>query len=129
MVYNKIIQGVEYHVKFTEEKQTNTCKGEKKMKKSKKWIAALLAAALCLTPIAGQTKSVGFAPVTASAESISDMPQDYRNACDWIWQNRIETEKSCEAWATIYDQIIAGNGTLKYILMWQSYEPITLAQR
>ena len=129
MVYNKIIQGVEYHVNFTEEKQTNTCKGEKKMKKSKKWIAALLAAALCLTPITGQTKSVGFAPVTASAESISDMPQDYRNACDWIWQNRIETEKSCEAWATIYDQIIAGNGTLNYILMWQSYEPITLAQR
>ena len=32
-------------------------------------------------------------------------------------------------WATIYDQIVAGNGTLQHILIWQSYEKITLEQR
>ena len=69
------------------------------------------------------------AEIRACADSVNDIPGEYRTACDWIWQNRIETERSCEAWSTIYDQIVAGNGTLQYILIWQSYEPITLAQR
>ena len=57
------------------------------------------------------------------------MPDDYREAADWIWTNRIESEGSMKDWSTIYDQIIAGNGTLQYILIWQSYEKITLEQR
>jgi len=94
---------------------------------SKKIAAALLAAALCTTSLTAQLPM--FTSVSVSAETISDIPQDYRTACDWIWENRIKTEKSCEAWSTIYDQIVAGNGTLQYILIWQSYEKITLAQR
>ncbi|MGN0620643.1 MAG: hypothetical protein ACI4I9_02145 [Porcipelethomonas sp.] len=57
------------------------------------------------------------------------MPQDCRSACDWVWINRIEKDGSMKVWSTIYDQIIAGNKTLQYILIRQSYEPITLEQR
>ena len=69
--------------------------------------------------------------LTAAAQSDnnSDISAEYQTASDWIWENRIKTEKSMENWSTIYDQIIAGNGTLQYILLWQSYEPITLEQR
>ena len=95
----------------------------------KKIIAVLAAAALYLTPLTSHIRPLASVSVSASAETISDIPQDYLTACDWVWKNRIETERSCEAWSTIYDQIIAGNGTLQYILIWQSYEPITLAQR
>jgi hypothetical protein len=94
---------------------------------SKKIAAALLAAAMCTSSMTAQFPT--FASFSVSAETVTDIPQDYRTACDWIWKNRIETERSCEAWSTIYDQIIAGNGTLQYILIWQSYEKITLAQR
>lgn len=60
---------------------------------------------------------------------MADYPAEYLDASDWIWNNRINTEGSAKDWATIYDQIVAGNGTLHYILMWQSYEKITLEQR
>lgn len=58
--------------------------------------------------------------------TMADYPAEYLDASDWIWNNRINTEGSAKDWATIYDQIVAGNGTLHYILMWQSYEKITL---
>ena len=61
--------------------------------------------------------------------TMADFPAEYLTASDWIWNNRISTEGSAKDWATIYDQIVAGNGTLHYILMWQSYEKITLEQR
>jgi len=93
----------------------------------KRHAAVFLAAALCLNALSAQNPSL--APTTASAETIYDLPQDYKTACDWIWANRIEPEGSCKGWSTIYDQIIAGKGTLQYLLIWQSYEPITLAQR
>lgn len=99
------------------------------MKNRKKLATVLLAAALCLTPLTAQDLTSVPSTITAAAETLSDMPQDYRTACDWVWTNRIETEGSMKAWSTVYDQIIAGNGTLQYILIWQSYEPITLEQR
>lgn len=99
------------------------------MKNRKKLAAVLLAAVLCLTPLTAQDLTSVPSPITAAAETLSDMPQDYRTACDWVWTNRIESEGSMKAWSTVYDQIIAGNGTLQYILIWQSYEPITLEQR
>ncbi|MDE7121148.1 MAG: hypothetical protein K2O42_03205, partial [Oscillospiraceae bacterium] len=61
--------------------------------------------------------------------TIADMPAEYQEACEWIWKNRIQAEQSMTAWNTIYDQIIAGKGTLNYIVRWQSYQNITLAQR
>ncbi len=95
--------------------------------KLQKIAAALMAAALCVSALTAQTPMAE--PVPVSAESIADIPQEYRTACDWIWTNRIEPEGSCKGWSTIYDQIIAGKGTLQYILIWQSYETLTLEQR
>ena len=94
---------------------------------TKKIAAALTAAVLCLSAMTAPEPVIK--PESVSAASISDIPQEYRTACDWIWANRIETEGSCKGWSTIYDQIIAGNGTVQYILIWQSYETLTLAQR
>ncbi|MGN0677310.1 MAG: dockerin type I repeat-containing protein [Ruminococcus sp.] len=68
-------------------------------------------------------------PYTANAVNISDLPSDYQYACDWIWENRIMGEKSVEAYDTILDQIVAGNGTLNYVVKWHSYKTITLQQR
>lgn len=61
--------------------------------------------------------------------TMADYPAEYLEASNWIWNNRISTEGSAKDWATIYDQIVAGDGTLQYILIWQSYEKITLEQR
>lgn len=94
---------------------------------AQKLAAAFTAAALCLSALTAQNPFIK--PAAVSAESIADIPQEYRTACDWIWSNRIEPEGSCKGWSTIYDQIIAGKGTLQYILIWQSYEPLTLAMR
>ncbi len=95
------------------------------MKFRKRFTATLLSAALILTPFTVQNR-FNTQDSTAAAETSSDISQEYQSACDWIWANRIETEGSAKAWSTVYDQIIAGNGTLQYILIWQSYVPITL---
>lgn len=93
----------------------------------RKIIAVLMSATLCLSAMASQKPMSE--PTVVSAENIYDIPQEYITACDWIWTNRIEPEGSCKGWSTIYDQIIAGKGTLQYILIWQSYETLTLEQR
>ncbi len=93
--------------------------------------AFLLASALCLTPLSSQS-AVPFQmnnTITASAESISDMPADFQYAADWIWQNRIEREKSTVRRNTIFDQIVAGKGTINYVVKWQSHRTVTYEQR
>ena len=93
--------------------------------------AFLLASALCLTPLSSQS-AVHFHmnnTITASAESISDMPADFQYAADWIWQNRIDREKSTVRRNTIFDQIVAGKGTINYVVKWQSYRTVTYEQR
>lgn len=97
------------------------------MKKSK-IAAALLAAALSLTPMAMPQSPVP-AAVTASAVSISDLPADFQYAADWIWQNRIQREQSTARRNTIFDQIVAGKGTINYVVKWQSYRTVTYEQR
>ena len=61
--------------------------------------------------------------------TINDLPEEYRYAADWIWRNRIEMEQSTVRRNTIFDQIVAGNGTLNYIVRWQSYKQLTYEQR
>lgn len=104
------------------------------MMKMKRIIAAAMAGLLCIG--AGLTKS--YTPISTeelsaaaatSGTTIADLPSNYKDAADWIWENRVLGEKSMEAWNTIYDQIVAGNGTLNYIVRWQSYKTITLQQR
>lgn len=86
--------------------------------------ASLLTASLTV-PFGNQVA----VPYTANAVSISDFPSDYQYAADWIWQNRVEKEQSTARWNTIFDQIIAGKGTINYVVRWQSYKTITLEQR
>ena len=99
----------------------------------KKVIATGLASLLCLgTVFTKPDMSIKTTDLTASAASeitLSDLPEEYQYAADWIWNNRILGEKSVEAWDTIYDQIVAGDGTLNYVIKWHSYKTITLQQR
>ncbi len=101
------------------------------MKRRNRIAAALLATAICITPIVAQGGYDFSAPVTitASAESISDMPAEFQYAADWIWQNRIEREQSTVRRNTIFDQIVAGKGTINYVVKWQSYQTVTYEQR
>ncbi len=61
--------------------------------------------------------------------TLDDLPEEYVYAADWIWENRIESEGSTTRWNLIYDQIIAGDGTLNFVVRWQSMNTITLEQR
>ncbi len=67
--------------------------------------------------------------VPAEVLDMDDFPEEYRYAADWIWENRITAENSTGRWNTIFDQIVAGNGTLNFVVRWQSYKTITLEQR
>lgn len=60
---------------------------------------------------------------------LSDMPSEYSYALDWVWENRIVRENSTARWNTIFDQIVAGEGTLNYVVRWQSYKTLSLEQR
>ncbi len=93
--------------------------------------AAFIASALCTAPLAAQSSTPFFpqTEITASAESISDMPADFQYAADWIWQNRIDREKSTVRRNTLFDQIVAGKGTINYVVKWQSYRTVTYEQR
>lgn len=73
--------------------------------------------------------NVNAADSISSQLTMDDFPSDYKYAADWIWKNRIERENSTVRRNTIFDQIIAGNGTINYVVKWQSYKPITLKQR
>lgn len=95
--------------------------------------AAMSAAVLCsaltaFTPSAADNTAV----ISASAAeniTIADFPEEYRDAADWIWNNRIVREQSTARHNTIFDQIVAGKGTINYVVRWQSYKTITYEQR
>ena len=99
------------------------------MKKRNRFAAAVMAAALCLTAAPAQLAASAPVTITASAESIADLPADFQYAADWIWQNRIEREQSTVRRNTIFDQIVAGKGTINYVVKWQSYQTVTYEQR
>lgn len=61
--------------------------------------------------------------------TLADMPSNYEYPVQWIWENRIVAEKSTVRRNTIFDQIVAGDGTLNFVVRWQSYKPISLEQR
>ncbi len=61
--------------------------------------------------------------------TLDDMPENYREPLEWIWENRFAREGSTTRWNTIFDQICAGNGTLNFVVRWQSYKTITYEQR
>lgn len=65
---------------------------------------------------------------TVEQLTVDDMPTEYVEAMEWIWENRIEAEASTARWNLIFDQIIAGEGELHYVVRWQSYKTLTLEQ-
>ncbi len=72
---------------------------------------------------------ISAAETTEQRITINDLPSDYKYAADWIWDNRIAKEGSTERLNTIFDQIVAGKGTINYVVKWQSYKKLTLKQR
>lgn len=69
-------------------------------------------------------------PVTEPEEiTLADMPAEYKEAAEWIWQNRCVYEGSTNRRNTIFDQICAGEGTIHFVVRWQSYKTITYEQR
>ena len=98
--------------------------------KMKRFAAAAIAAMMCAVPIMHQSAPITY--VSAEAVSYADIPSEYITACDWVWNNRIyddENEDWMKNYATIYDQLIAGNGTIYYLIRWDSYQTITYEQR
>ncbi len=71
--------------------------------------------------------------VNAATLTLDDMPSEYEYAADWIWNNRISNEDStgskAKRYNVLFDQIVAGKGTLNYVVRWQSYKTLSLAQR
>ena len=95
----------------------------------KRAMSALAAASICLSSFLMPLNTAAPVELSTSAVSISDFPEEYRYAADWIWTNRIEREKSTERRNTIFDQIDAGKGTINYVVKWQSYRTVTYEQR
>ncbi len=61
--------------------------------------------------------------------TLADMPAEYKEAMEWIWTNRFAREGSTTRHNTIIDQIMAGKGTLNFVVRWQSYKTVTYEQR
>lgn len=100
----------------------------------KKIVAFVSALSLCMCNInvSNMIKLDGISSeVIASANTltINDFPEEYKYAADWIWTNRIEKEQSTARRNTVFDQIVAGEGTLNYVVRWQSYKQVTYEQR
>lgn len=103
----------------------------------KRVTAAVLGMAAAASPLSMYTPMGMYslsqsAVITANADgniSFDDFPEDYKYAADWIWENRIVREQSTARQNTIFDQIIAGKGTINYVVRWQSYKTITYEQR
>lgn len=94
--------------------------------------AAVMTAQIAMSPTALTAQRTQDSSVSASAAetlTISDLPAEYQYAADWIWTNRIEREGSTARRNTIFDMIIAGKGTLNYVVKWQSYKTVTYEQR
>lgn len=90
------------------------------------------------TPTENPTETETAEPTEPSTETptnpdstltFADVPAEYQEALDWIWQNRFVYEGSTTRYNTIFDQIIAGKGTLNFVVRWQSYKTVTYEQR
>lgn len=72
-------------------------------------------------------------PTESSELTLADMPESYTTAMEWIWNTRIIGEDSLgingKRYNTLFDQIYKGNGTINYVVRWQSNKTITYEQR
>lgn len=65
--------------------------------------------------------------------TLADMPSEYKTPMEWIWNTRIMGEDSLgikgKRYNTLFDQIYKGNGTINYVVRWQSRKTVTYEQR
>ena len=101
------------------------------MKAPQKILAVGVASLLCFGSVCTELSLPNTTATLAAstASTLADFPSSYQSAADWIWTNRIDREQSTVRRNTLFDQIIAGNGELHYVVRWQSYKTVTLEQR
>ncbi|MDE5853736.1 MAG: hypothetical protein K2H19_01565, partial [Ruminococcus sp.] len=97
-------------------------------------IASVASSALMFSAVVMPVQFGEILPTTVISDAadtitINDMPADFKTAADWIWQNRIQREQSTVRRNTIFDQIVAGKGSINYVVKWQSYRQLTYEQR
>ena len=101
--------------------------------KTKALVLSIVLSAMAISvPISNLNDTTNIVSIVSAEENgvtMDDLPQDYKESMDWIWQNRILDEKSTERRNLIFDQIVAGKGTLNYVVRWQSYQTLTYEQR
>jgi len=97
---------------------------------------AVMSLALSATLLGGSTAWYGDAYAAEAADSgvsisavLSDMPSELRSSIEWVYTNRMIKEGSVNRKNLIYDQIFAGQGTINYVVRWQSTKNVTLQQR
>lgn len=89
-----------------------------------------------MTKIALQSLLVSSSLAMAQT-SISEMPANLRESIEWVWNNRIVPRSSAAPIGEgstvrqnlIFDQIYDNDGSLNYVIRWQSAKSLTLAQR
>jgi len=95
-------------------------------------LASAFAAGALLSPLAGGNEG-NFAPIAYAQTSfdltVSDMPAYLKSSIEWVWNNRILKENSTSRQNLIFDQIYDGEGTLNYVVRWQSSKSLTLENR
>lgn len=91
-----------------------------------------LAVGAFVSPIAsingGSTNATVYAATTSDL-TVSDMPSYLKSSVEWVWNNRILKENSTSRENLIFDQIYDGEGTLNYVVRWQSSQNLSLATR
>ncbi len=103
-----------------------------KIMNKRKWIIAAITLAITVLLAPGLDTFLSEQAVYAAETdslTITDMPENLRESIEWVWNNRILVEDSTSRKNLIFDQIFAGEGTINYVVRWQSSKTVTLQQR
>lgn len=98
-------------------------------------MSGTIAVSLAVTGILGQVAVTNYrnnSNIFAASDSsitLDDMPSEYRESIEWVYNNRIMEDSLIVSGNLIFDQIFAGDGTLNYVIRWQSDEVLTLSMR
>lgn len=98
-------------------------------------LSGAVAVSLAVTGVVGQVVVTNYknnSNIFAASDSsitLDDMPSEYRESIEWVYNNRVMENNLIVSGNLIFDQIFAGDGTLNYVVRWQSDEVLTLSQR
>lgn len=146
MNYVYIMKVIDF--KKIKHKREIKCYGDKSNKKvesiykevsevDRRKLTCIIMSAIMLTSTVGsvtvsaqtETRTVASSVTKSTDITISSIPANYKSSIEWVWNNRIVKEGSTKRKNLIFDQIYAGNGTLNYVVRWQSNKSVTLQQR